>query len=96
MVIDDFNFMRITVNKTETYPPLSVDCDGMLSASFSFECMQPVSGRKAKIVQPRRGIEHIQFPERTADDLRGKHSGSSSDVQVSGFLISERSNHTPM
>src|ERR1041384_722929 len=41
VVVDDFDLVRIVFTPDETYPPLVVDADRILSAPFAFQRLQP-------------------------------------------------------
>jgi hypothetical protein len=45
VVVDDFDFIRITFFPAKTNSPLIVDPDAMLSGSIALQSLQPVSRR---------------------------------------------------
>jgi hypothetical protein len=42
VVIDDFDLVRMSISPFKADSPLVVDADGVLSASISRQCLQPI------------------------------------------------------
>lgn len=57
MVIDDFNVTDVAFAPDKTNPPLIVNSDAVLAGPITFECLEPVAGRNAKILQPFGGMK---------------------------------------
>jgi hypothetical protein len=69
VIINDFNLMGVSVHPFETDSPLLIDADAVLSLSASPECFQPVPRRNPQILKANRGIQKLQFMERSLLDL---------------------------
>ncbi len=60
MVIGNLNIIRIAVLKTETYPPLIVDRNCVLSYPISFQGMKAVTWGYLQIIQTGSKINIFQ------------------------------------
>ena len=57
MVIDDFNVMDVAFAPDKTNPPSIVDPDAVLTGPITFERLEPVAGRNAKVLPPLGGMK---------------------------------------
>ena len=64
MVVHDLNSARVRRGPHETYPPLVIDPDAVLTDSGSLERLQPVTRRHSKLVEFVDGIQQPQLDER--------------------------------
>ncbi len=63
MIIRDLDFIDIVVSPLEAHAPLMVDPDRVLSGSLSLQLLQPISWRRAKILDRFRVVEHPELPQ---------------------------------
>ena len=61
MVIADFNFVGVCPRPTEAKTPLIVDADGMLAATISCECFEPVARRCRQVRELDGFVELNEF-----------------------------------
>jgi len=93
VVVHDLDVVRIAAVPSEADPPLVVDPDAVLACAIAAQPFQAVSRRHAKIVQPRRGIQH---PELSQSHLLNPCSEPANRPTVEeplGFPISEALDH---
>ncbi len=61
MVIDDFDFGRLSFVPDKTYSELVVDSDAVLADSVMFQGFEFVSGQGAQVSQASRLIKNQEF-----------------------------------
>src|SRR5512136_1366392 len=66
VVVDDLDFVGITVPPGEADSPRVVDPDAVLSFAFPHEAFQPITGWHSKVLEGLRGVEHHELPQRHA------------------------------
>ena len=57
MIVHDFDVISAGIGPSETQPELIVDPDAVLSLSITFEPLQMIPRRNAKVIQPPRDFE---------------------------------------
>jgi hypothetical protein len=63
VVVDDLDRMGIPILPHEANPPLIVDPDGMLAATFAAQRFQPIARRDPEVVQTACTIQQAQFSQ---------------------------------
>ncbi len=66
MVVDDFDFIRISILPPETYPVLLVDSDAVLPGPVTAEPLQPIPWRNRELSQIANAVQLRQL----AADIR--------------------------
>jgi hypothetical protein len=61
VIVFDADVLKSSVSPPETDPILIIDSDAVLALTITFESLEPVAGREAKVDQSRRVIESIQL-----------------------------------
>lgn len=89
MVVHDLNFARARRGPHETYPPLVIDPDAVLTDSGSPESLQPVARRHSKLVEFLDGIQQPQLDERLPVETRIKALDALSSEQSLSVAIGE-------
>ena len=69
MIIDNFNFVWSIVGPAKAHSVLLVNSNAVLSLPIPPQLLEAIAGRKAKILQPSRGIEHVEFATRISPQL---------------------------
>lgn len=72
MIIGDFHFGRSFGSPDEADAELVVNADRMLSAAITVQSLQSISGRRPKVAEILRLIEHHQFAPRDRYEIRRK------------------------
>jgi hypothetical protein len=93
VVIDDLNRIGITVSPHETYAPLIIDPDTMLSLPRAFQRLKPVGWWNPEVLQKMRIVQHSEFSARDRLDVGRQFSGYSSFPDLSGFLVLKMPDH---
>lgn len=96
MVIRDLNVKSVAIFESETYTPLIVNTDRVLSFPVLSEMVKPVSGRHLQILQPRRYIDVLKLSSCPPNDIRWEPSRPSGDENILGMLIREGPDHIQM
>jgi hypothetical protein len=68
MVVNDFDFVRMSSAPYEADAPLIVDTNAVLSLSIPFQALEAVSWQRGQRSDLRSGIEDVQFAKRRAFD----------------------------
>lgn len=89
MIVHDLNFARTRRGPHETYPPLVIDPDAVLTDSASPESLQPVARRHSKLVEFVDGIQQPQLDERLPVETRIKALDALSSEQSLSVAIGE-------
>lgn len=96
MIIGALHVERVTAFEPEHDPILVVHAHGMETSKIAAERVQPISGRYPQVIEPRYGVNLIQF---AADDrpelLRDAPCRLAVDAvpDVPGRFIGERPDH---
>ena len=69
MVITNLYIIGVSINKPETYAPLVIDGDRVLSLPVAFKCMKPVTWWDLQIIQACSQIQVFKFTHRTFGDF---------------------------
>ena len=69
MVVDDFDMRRSSFIPDETYPPLIVDPDRVLSLPVRLQAFQPIAGRNPEIAEHPGLVQKTKFSERHVLDI---------------------------
>ena len=93
MVVHDLNFARTRRGPHETYPPLVIDPDAVLTDSVSPEGLQPVTRRHSKLVECLDGIQQPQLDERLPVETRIKALDALPLEQSLSVAIGEGDDH---
>ena len=93
MVVHDLNFTRARRGPHETYPPLVIDPDAVLTDSGSPEGLQPVTRRHSKLVEFLDGIQQPQLDERLPVETRIKALDALPLEQSLSVAIGEGDDH---
>ena len=93
MVVHDLNFARTRRGPHETYPPLVIDPDAVLTDSASLEGLQPVARRHSKLVEFVDGIQQPQLDERLPVETRIKALDALPLEQSLSVAIGEGDDH---
>ena len=64
VIVDDFHVLRPAGRPAEADPVLLIDPDAVLSLSIALERFEPVSRRRAKVLEHFSDVELIEFPLR--------------------------------
>jgi len=70
VVVGYFDIKRVAISPDEAYPPLVIDCYGMLTGAIASQGMQAVAGWNLKIVQPCSQINIFEAADSSAEDFR--------------------------
>jgi hypothetical protein len=74
MVIDHFNFVRVTLPPLKANAPLTVHTDAVGALAISLQELQPVPWERGYRSQVRRRIKHIELAKNCAlDGLKPAH-----------------------
>jgi hypothetical protein len=68
MVVDDFDFVRMSSAPYEADAPLIVDTNAVLPVSIPFQALEAVSWQRRQRSDLRSGIEDVQVSKRRALD----------------------------
>jgi hypothetical protein len=63
VVVDDLDVMWVALLPDEANSPLVIDPDGMLPLAAASQCLEPVSRRDGKIVDPPRVVNQSELPQ---------------------------------
>ena len=94
MVVDDFNFVRMSISPDKTDPPLVVDTNRMLAMSVLRQRLEAVAGRHSKVIERPRIVDETKLSERHGLDVRRKLSAAPSFPNCCGLGVTNARNHT--
>jgi len=93
VVVHDLDLVRIAAMPPEADPPLVVDPDAVLACAITAQPFQAVSGRHAKIVQSRRGIQHPELSQGHLLHPRSEPANRPPLEEPLGFPVPEALDH---
>jgi hypothetical protein len=93
VVIDNFDFIRVTLTPGETYSPLIVDPNAPLPGPIPSKFLEPVRRRNGKVFESRRSIEHAQLSESDALQIRRQPPRALQVEELLGFAIRPTAYH---
>jgi hypothetical protein len=90
MIIGDFSLVRVSIPPDKANPVLVIDPDGVLPFSIPRQSFQSIPGRKAKVLQCRGGIQHLEFTERDFPEWRRRFAAAPAGYpELPSFLVPE-------
>jgi hypothetical protein len=89
VVIRDFNVVCIWTAPAKADAPLLIDPNAHLSTPIPFQCLQPIAGGIAQILERPRGIELAQLAQGTLLDIDGKPAARLPTPDTFGLLIAK-------
>jgi hypothetical protein len=91
VVIGDFNIVRVVIVLFEADPVLIVDPDAELPVAVAFQRFESIARQYGEVPERLGGVEHPKFLKSLSLTLL-ETLAASSQVQMSGLLISEVAN----
>jgi hypothetical protein len=79
VVVDDLDFVCVSIRPSEADPPLVVDPDAVLSSAIAFEGLEPISWRRHQVAERLSAVQIEQFAARRA--LNRSKAGNRSIVE---------------
>jgi hypothetical protein len=64
VIVDNLNFMRVSIGPHETDSPLLIDPDAVLAPSVPSKQLQPIPGNCLQVRQSGCAINHLKFSHR--------------------------------
>jgi hypothetical protein len=93
MIVYDIHIIGIALFPAETYAPTIIDPDAVLPLAISFQSFQAVRRGNTQVLQRFGPVEHSQFPQRSALDIRSE-SAHRLPIEQSFYLSgSKRPDH---
>jgi hypothetical protein len=80
MVISYFNIKSIVLIPGETYSPLLINTDTVLTLAVSFKRLQLISGRDQQVIEINGGVK----------DIQAAHSGSGYILPPAAISVQEK------
>src|SRR5205085_8373582 len=93
VVVDDFDMRRSPLIPHETYSPLVVDSDRMLSLPVSLEQFEAVTRWNPKVADSPGLIQKTKLSQRNVLDIRRQFSAPPAGPDQLGFRIGKALNH---
>lgn len=93
VVIDDFHVVGVSVDPSETDPPLIIDPDAELAFAGAFQRLKPAGWWHAQVFQHRGVAEHAQLPTSDSLDIGRQPAGRRSTPDLFRFLVSKVPDH---
>jgi len=93
VIIRDLDLERVISTPSETYSPLFVDPDRVLSFAIPFETLKPIARRRAKIPQRVSVIQHPKFAQRDALQITGQPLYALAAKYSLRILVGKRLDH---
>jgi hypothetical protein len=94
VVVHDLDLVRIAAVPPEADPPLIIDPDAVLACAITAQPFQAIPRWHAKIVQPRRGIQHPELSQGHFLHPRSEPANRPTVEQPIGFPVSEALDHS--
>ena len=69
MIVNDLNFVGISVSPNEADAPLIIDSNAVLALAIAAQAFEPVSSRSGQIAELPREMHLVKFPP--SDSLNG-------------------------
>jgi hypothetical protein len=92
VIIDDFDFIRFSVDPAEADSPLVIDPNAVLPCPVAPQGFEPVSGKFGEFFELHRRVQLFQFPPRDSlNELKPPHGDTLE--QQRGFPCTKRANH---
>ena len=92
VIVNDLDFVRLGFAPDETNTVLIIDSDTVLSSAITFQCLQPIACRFAKVLKTIRIIQHLQLTTRHFQD--GRVSPAATRIEeLCGLFIGKGANH---
>jgi len=70
VIVDDIDIYSSQISPSKDNAPLIVHPNAVKSAPSTLQCFQPVSGRRRKVSQFMRVLDHVQFAGNGASNIR--------------------------
>ena len=93
VIINDLDFVRVTVGPPEADAPLVVDANAVLSGSVTLQFFQAVSRWDPQVVERVRCVENDQLSEHGVAERSRKAPNGLSGEQPLGISVSEALDH---
>ena len=94
MVIDDLDFVGVSVAPDKADTPLVVDADAVRSRPMAFESFEPVARWHPQVLQSFRLIESDQFAQGNALDFSRQFPRRDFQPNLLSLLRAKRLNHS--
>ena len=94
MVVHDFNIVGVCANPPKADAPLLVHANAPLSRAIAAELFQPVSRRRAQIIQRDGRVDLPELSQRNTLDIRREFPHGPTIKQPSGVRVAEGANQT--
>jgi hypothetical protein len=95
MIVDYLNICGTLGCPAETNAPLLIDADAPQTAQIPFQRFQPVARRGTQIIEPGRGIEHIELARRHRLEGSPFRWTNAMPKEQLGRTIRETNDHKP-
>lgn len=94
VVINNCNFIRVSICPAEADPPLVIDADAPLVAEIAPQGLEPVAWRYHERPQVDCSIEHAEFPARQPLNVLRQSPGKLAPPDGLGLLVAETPDHS--
>jgi hypothetical protein len=85
VIVHYFHVVRVTIQPSETEPPLLVDPYAVLSMAIALQSLKPVTGWYTQFIQVHNSIQYPQFPHGGPLDVMRQFAGYLSPVDLLGL-----------
>lgn len=93
MIIAQFHIGGITIQESETDPPLIVHRNRVLTGAVAMQRMQPIAGRDAQVRKCCRGAYLLQLADGPPPNRLGKSARRSCQVQFLRSAVRKSFDH---
>ena len=93
MIIHNLHVVGVVVDPLETYPPLIIDADAVLSLAIAAQLFEPVGRRRQEIVEFHRGVQVAQPAKGSSLDVLRQPARECTLKDLFGLFVSERLDH---
>lgn len=96
MIVHHLDVIRVTRAPYEADAPLVVDADAVLLVSIPAEPFETIPGWNSKVVEAASSIDHPEFPQSRALEIRGPSPDRVSIEESLGVSVAKTPNHEQM
>ncbi len=96
MIIRYLHDVRVSLAPSETYPPLIVNANAILSRTPSRQLFEPIARRNTQVFQSVGSIQNSKFSPSQAVQMRRKPARELSGKDALSFFIAETFDHKSM
>jgi hypothetical protein len=96
VVVTDLDVPGVTIHEAKADAPLIIHRDCVLPRSIALERVHAIPRRYPEIVETRREVHVLEFPDRPPDDLCWQSPRGPFTEQVAGAPVREGPDHREM